>query len=196
MPSKTEPETKKNGPDVPSQPQVSWPSPESTPSKTMEALQRQAREVTAAPKTPSDNLANLLAQVVNQAREQQLSAEKQLQSQLSQASATISDAKKLQAILQTAQTLEKNLQGGLTAAWQKPEETDTTLRALEQEIAEQQVQADARLAQALTQAVASLAQAQSAMFQVQALGQMAQAIKEASQALNQAMPPTGPNQLQ
>ncbi len=196
MPSKTEPDTKKNGPDAPSQPQVSWPSPESTPSKTMEALQHQAREVAAAPKTPSDNLASLLAQVVNQAREQQLSAEKQLQSQLSQASATISDAKKIQAILQTAQTLEKSLQGGLTAAWQKPEETSTTLRALEQQIAEQQVQADARLAQALTQAVSSLAQAQSAMFQVQALGQMAQAIKEASQALNQALPPTGPTQLQ
>ena len=196
MTRQTEQRTEKTEQEATHQAQVTWPSPESTPSKTMEALQQQAKEAAMAAQTPSDTLRNLLSQVVNTAREQQLSSEKQLQSQLSQASATISDAKKIQAIFQTAQTLEQNLARGGTAAWQKPEETSNAMRALEQLISEQQVQADTRLAQALTQAVSAMAQAQSAMFQVQALSQMAQSVKEASQVLNQTLPPTGATQLQ
>ncbi|HHY92625.1 MAG TPA: hypothetical protein GX511_04710 [Firmicutes bacterium] len=137
-------------------------------------------------------LRDLLTQLVDTARRQQLTAEQNTQSTLSQASTSLADRQRLDQIF----TLLNQIQQGLASQIPAPAQVQTYLSQVNQvegQLRQQIRETDTQVTQSLQQAVAALAQAQSAMLDAQTYAQLEQLVGNLKQSLTQwqSQPPVG-----
>ncbi|MCR4398509.1 MAG: hypothetical protein NUV93_06055 [Firmicutes bacterium] len=141
----------------------------------------------SVPKTAGEEIRKAISDMQVTVREQQLAADKQLQSLLGQASAYIESSQRLDQMLKAVQQVNPLVQ------------SDDSIRANSRRIADaleliselaqvHQIKIAANLAQALQDGISSLAQASTALSEGQAFAQFAEAIKTWKANLTQVGP--------
>jgi hypothetical protein len=149
-----------------------------------------------AVQTPSfqsqENLTQLLTQLVDTARKQQLTADQATQSTLTQATTSLGNRQQLEQIFSELGELQKGISGQILA----PSQVQNYLNQVEQiegQLRQLIRKTDSQITQGLQQAVTALAQTQSAMLDASSYAQLEQMLAQLKQNLNQwkNLPPAG-----
>lgn len=129
----------------------------------------------------SQEINNLL----NCAREQQMSSQKQLQSALNQASTNLMDSNRLETLYKSAQQLQQAAQLGISNLQLNIEQYKSMTEKMEKDCHQQQVAIDLQVIQALQQAISCMAYAQNSLLQSQAVDKMYDSITKCQDNLAQ-----------
>lgn len=151
---------------------------------TVEELRESLRQNTPTiPKSASDLLTQTVGQMQNSLREQQLSAEQQLQGTLAVAASNITDAQAFSQLQQLCGQLSQAISTGPEAVRSNSQQLTQVVQQLSVTLGDQTNKSGDMVAAALNQALSAMSQAQSAMFQNRALTELSQQVKQCSQTL-------------
>ncbi|HHY96382.1 MAG TPA: hypothetical protein GX513_15455 [Firmicutes bacterium] len=139
--------------------------------------------------TPVGYLAQAATTIQNTLRQEQFTSEQELQSTLTQSSTKVSQAQRLEQMLNLANQLVQTAQGGADMVRQNLPQFQQTLQELKTQVAEEETQIGTQVAQSLQQAISSLSQAQAAMVQAQSFRDLNRLVGEAEHLLGQIQKP-------
>lgn len=159
-------------------------------SHVVEELRRSFKPPGAGvPTTPAEKLEDALSLVQNIVREQQMSAEQNLQSALTKASVHVADSQSVDTLFGLTQQLSALISQGNEALRANVQQVNELINQLSAQLAAQQSKADRQVAVALQQAVSALADSQNALFQSAALSEALQLVKQAAQTIRDVIAP-------
>ncbi|MCG1011291.1 exonuclease SbcC [Tepidanaerobacter sp. GT38] len=123
--------------------------------------------------------------LLNSAREQQMSSQKELQTILNQASTNLIDSNRLETLYNSAKQLQQAAQLGIANLKLNIQQYKSMIDKMEKDCHEQQVSTDLQVIQALQQAISCMAQAQNSLLQSQAVDKIYDSITKCQDNLAQ-----------